>query len=196
MADYTAAIQLGPTGWQYFRRAEAKLAAGDQAGAEEDRRLGAEQDATSPTPPSSSAHTLGNGVTPPRVSLKVEPQYPEEARHAGLEGTVIVFVIVDPQGKPRDLRVLRPLGLGLDECAIEAVSQWKFYPGSKDGQPVRVQATIEVNFRLQDRHDTDWRLASISFRPPPGASRPHVVSAKHPRASGPGSLLRSRSCSI
>jgi periplasmic protein TonB len=55
---------------------------------------------------------------------------------------------VDPTGKARDIRVVRSLGLGLDEKAIEAVNKWKFRPGVKNGQPVSVQATIEVNFRL------------------------------------------------
>ena len=79
---------------------------------------------------------------------KVEPQYAEEARQRGLEGTGVLFIVVTSEGNPRDLRVIRPLGMGLDEKAIEAVKQWKFSPGMKDGNPVDVQATIEVNFRL------------------------------------------------
>jgi len=55
---------------------------------------------------------------------------------------------VDEKGNPRELKVIRPLGLGLDQKAIEAVEKWKFKPGMKDGKPVAVQATIEVNFRL------------------------------------------------
>jgi periplasmic protein TonB len=59
-------------------------------------------------------------------------------------------VVVDDQGRPQNLKVLRSLGLGLglDQKAIEAVSQWRFKPGLKDGKPVPVLATIEVNFRL------------------------------------------------
>jgi TonB family protein len=91
---------------------------------------------------------IGNGVTAPQVLRKVAPKYTKEAAKAKLEGTVIVFVVVDSDGHPRDLRVLRPLGFGLDEKAIEAVSKWEFRPGTKDGKPVAVQATIEVNFRL------------------------------------------------
>ena len=80
--------------------------------------------------------------------LKVEPEYSEEARKAKFQGTVILFVVVDEKGNPRELKVIRPLGLGLDQKAIEAVEKWKFRPGMKDGKPVAVQATIEVNFRL------------------------------------------------
>ena len=94
------------------------------------------------------AYRIGGGVSPPTVIFKVEPEYSEEARKAKFQGTVVLFVVVDEKGNPRDLRVIRPLGLGLDQKAIEAVEKWKFSPGKKDGKPVPVQATIEVNFRL------------------------------------------------
>ena len=94
------------------------------------------------------AYRIGGGVSPPSVIFKVEPEYSEEARKAKFQGTVVLFVVVDENGNPRDLKVIRPLGLGLDQKAIEAVEKWKFRPGMKDGKPVAVQATIEVNFRL------------------------------------------------
>jgi TonB family protein len=94
------------------------------------------------------AYRIGGGVSAPSVIFKVEPEYSEEARKAKFQGTVILFVVVDEKGNPRDLKVIRPLGLGLDQKAIEAVEKWKFSPGKKDGKPVAVQATIEVNFRL------------------------------------------------
>src|ERR1700730_4374763 len=94
------------------------------------------------------AYRIGGGVSPPSVILKVEPEYSEEARKAKFQGTVILFVVVDEKGNPRELKVIRPLGLGLDQKAIEAVEKWKFRPGMKDGKHVAVQATIEVNFRL------------------------------------------------
>src|SRR5882724_441859 len=64
---------------------------------------------------------IGRNVTPPQVIHKVPPKYPKAARKARLEGTVILFVVVDEQGNPRELRAIRPLGKGLDEAAIEAV---------------------------------------------------------------------------
>ena len=78
----------------------------------------------------------------------MEPEYSEEARKAKYQGTVLLYVEVDPSGKATNMRVLRSLGLGLDEKAMEAVKKWKFKPGYKDGKPVTVAATIEVNFRL------------------------------------------------
>ncbi len=94
------------------------------------------------------AYRIGGGVSPPSIIYKVEPEYSEEARKAKFQGSVLLFVVVDEYGNPRDIKILRPLGLGLDQKAIEAVEKWKFSPGKKDGKPVPVQAQIEVNFRL------------------------------------------------
>jgi protein TonB len=94
------------------------------------------------------AYKIGGGVSPPSILFKVEPEYSEEARKAKFQGTVLLFVVVDEKGNPRDIKILRPLGLGLDQKAVEAVEKWKFSPGKKDGKPVAVQAQIEVNFRL------------------------------------------------
>ena len=91
---------------------------------------------------------VGGGVTAPVVLHKVEPEYSEEARKAKYQGTVLLYIEVDASGRATNIRVQRSLGLGLDEKAIEAVKQWKFKPGYKDGRPVTVAATIEVNFRL------------------------------------------------
>jgi TonB family protein len=87
------------------------------------------------------------GVSAPALLYRVEPEYTEEARAAKYQGTVILYVEIDPNGKAGNIEVKRSLGLGLDEKAIEAVRQWKFRPGYKDGNPVTVFATIEVNFR-------------------------------------------------
>ena len=94
------------------------------------------------------AYRIGGGVSAPALIFKVEPEYSEEARKAKFQGTVVLAVVVDEKGQPRDLRVVRALGLGLDEKAIEAVQKWRFRPGMMNGKAVAVQATIEVNFRL------------------------------------------------
>jgi periplasmic protein TonB len=94
------------------------------------------------------AFKVGGGVSAPQLISKVEPEYSEEARKAKYQGTVLLYIEVDPSGKAVNIRVVRSLGLGLDEKAMEAVRKWKFKPGYKNGQPVTVQATIEVNFRL------------------------------------------------
>ena len=97
---------------------------------------------------SSNAYRVGNGITAPQLLFKVEPQYTEEARAAKFQGTVLLYIEVQPDGRATNIRVQRSLGLGLDEKAVEAVQQWRFKPGTKEGQPVPVAATIEVNFRL------------------------------------------------
>jgi TonB family protein len=79
---------------------------------------------------------------------KVEPRYSEEARQAGIEGTVVLYGEVAPDGLAHNFRVLRSMGHGLDENAVEAVSKWRFRPGKKDGKLVTVASTFEVNFRL------------------------------------------------
>lgn len=94
------------------------------------------------------AYRVGGGVSAPRPIFDPEPEYSEEARKAKYQGVVVLWVIVGPDGRTRDVRVARSLGLGLDEKAIEAVSQWRFEPARKNGQPVPVQVSIEVNFRL------------------------------------------------
>jgi TonB family protein len=91
---------------------------------------------------------VGGGVTAPTLLTKVEPEYSEEARKAKHQGTVTLYVQVDTRGRAISMRVLHSLGLGLDEKAIDAVRQWKFRPGTKDGKPVIVEALIEVTFRL------------------------------------------------
>ncbi|MGA7239788.1 MAG: energy transducer TonB [Bryobacteraceae bacterium] len=93
-------------------------------------------------------YRAGNGVTKPELLKKVEPEYSEEARKAKFQGVVVLYIVVDPNGNAINPRVMKSLGLGLDEKAMEAVKQWKFKPGYKDGKAVAVAATVEVNFRL------------------------------------------------
>jgi periplasmic protein TonB len=93
-------------------------------------------------------YRVGGGVSAPRAIYDPDPEYSEEARKAKHQGTVVLSVIIGPDGRPKDLRVQRSLGMGLDEKAIEAVRKWRFEPAMKNGQPVAVQVNIEVNFRL------------------------------------------------
>jgi TonB family protein len=95
-----------------------------------------------------SPFKVGNGVEPPKLIFKLEPSYSEVARAAKYQGTVVLAVVVDRDGVASQINLMRGIGLELDEQAVEAVRQWKFKPGTKDGQPVSVMATIEVNFRL------------------------------------------------
>jgi TonB family protein len=93
-------------------------------------------------------YRVGGGVSAPRVVYAPDPEYTEEARKAKYQGVCVLWLIVGPDGRPRDVRVARTLGMGLDQKAVKAVQQWKFEPAMKNGQPVAVMLNVEVNFRL------------------------------------------------
>jgi protein TonB len=93
-------------------------------------------------------YRVGGGVSAPRAIYQPDPEYSEEARKAKYQGTVVLWMIVGADGRPRDIKVMRQVGMGLDEKAIEAVRTWKFEPARKNGQPVAVQINVEVSFRL------------------------------------------------
>lgn len=87
-------------------------------------------------------------VSAPRQISGWEPEFSDEARIAKYQGTMTMSVVVDPSGTARDVAIVTPLGLGLDENAIERVKSWKFSPGMKDGSPVSVKVTVEMDFHL------------------------------------------------
>jgi periplasmic protein TonB len=91
---------------------------------------------------------VGGGVSAPKALDTPDPEYSEEARKAKYQGTCILWLIVDQNGRPQQIKVARSLGMGLDQKAVEAVQHWKFEPAMKDGHPVAVQINVEVNFRL------------------------------------------------
>lgn len=91
---------------------------------------------------------VGGGVAAPVPIYKPEPEFTEEARRAKHQGTVMLALIVGPDGRTRDIRVVNKLGMGLDEKAVESARQWKFQPATKNGQPVAVAINIEVDFTL------------------------------------------------
>jgi TonB family protein len=92
--------------------------------------------------------SVGGSVTAPIPIYKPEPPYSEEARKAKYQGTVVLQIVVDTQGSVVDVRVVKPLGLGLDEKAVETVRTWKFKPGMRNGAAVPVRVLVEVSFRL------------------------------------------------
>ncbi|MDP9170925.1 MAG: energy transducer TonB [Acidobacteriota bacterium] len=93
-------------------------------------------------------YRVGGGVSAPVPLFRPDPEYSEEARKAKYSGAVLLSIIVDTEGKARDIKVVKSLGMGLDEKAMEAVQKWKFKPGMSNGKAVNTRATVEVNFRL------------------------------------------------
>jgi TonB family protein len=91
---------------------------------------------------------MGGGVSAPQLLYSPDPEFSDEARRAKYQGICLVGLIVDAQGNPQQIKIVRPLGMGLDEKAIEAVKQYKFKPAMYKGKPVAVAINIEVNFRI------------------------------------------------
>jgi TonB family protein len=91
---------------------------------------------------------VGGGVSAPQLVFAPDPEFSDEARRAKYQGVCVVSLIVDAQGNPQRVQVVRHLGMGLDEKAVEAVKQYKFKPATLQGKPVPVEVNIEVNFRI------------------------------------------------
>ena len=91
---------------------------------------------------------IGGGVSSPVVIFQVDPEFSEEARRAKFMGVVLVNLVVDPQGRPQNVHVLRGVGMGLDGKAVDAVKQYKFKPAMENGKPVAVELNVEVNFQI------------------------------------------------
>lgn len=92
--------------------------------------------------------SVGKGVSAPIPLYRPEPPYSEEARKAKYQGIVDLWIVVDARGNVSDVRVAKPLGMGLDEKAVETVRTWRFKPGYRNGAPVPVRVMVEVMFRL------------------------------------------------
>jgi protein TonB len=91
---------------------------------------------------------IGGGVSSPEVIYSVEPEFSEEARKAKVAGNVLVNLWVGTNGLPSHVHVIRGVGMGLDEKAVEAVKQYRFKPAMENGKPVLVELNIEVNFQI------------------------------------------------
>ena len=122
---------------------------------------------------------VGGDVKPPKVVYDPDPQYSEAARHAHYQGTVVLWLVVTPDGSPTKIKVVRHIGMGLDEAAILAVQRWRFQPATRNGQPVPVMINVEVNFRL------DGGGPNTSLQAPPEAQAdppqfPGADLAKYP----------------
>jgi TonB family protein len=91
----------------------------------------------------------GSGITPPQLLREVKPDYTEDARRQGIEGDVVLEIVVRSDGSVGDVRMIRGLGAGLDRRAIDAVRQWRFSPARRFGTPVDVMVEVAVEFKLR-----------------------------------------------
>ena len=92
--------------------------------------------------------SVGGGVSAPQLVHSVHPEFTDEARQANYQGVVSIQLIVDANGNPENIQVIRHLGMGLDQKAIEAVHQYKFRPAMYQGHPVPVRLVVDVDFHL------------------------------------------------
>ncbi|HEX2834727.1 MAG TPA: M56 family metallopeptidase [Thermoanaerobaculia bacterium] len=100
------------------------------------------------TPGGKTLYRIGGDIKAPKIITRVDPIYPGDAKEARISGVVIVEAHIDETGVVSDTRVLKPLPMGLDQAAVDAVKQWVFEPALKDGKPVPVIFNLTVNFRL------------------------------------------------
>jgi len=87
-------------------------------------------------------------VIGPKVILKADPEYTKEAADAKIEGAVILSTVIDTDGIPTEINLVKGLDPGLDQKAVECLQHWRFSPGMRRGQPISVKAKVEIQFRL------------------------------------------------
>ncbi|HVZ82265.1 MAG TPA: energy transducer TonB [Terracidiphilus sp.] len=95
-----------------------------------------------------SVYLPGGNVSAPIPLFTPEAEFTDEARRQKFQGMCLISVIIDAQGNPQSPRVIRPLGMGLDENALNAVRRYRFKPARRLGIPVASRTTVAVNFRL------------------------------------------------
>ena len=101
-----------------------------------------------PVPP--HIYHIGEGVTLPKATFSPTPEYTIEAAKKKIEGTVLLSLIVLPDGTSRNVTVTKGLGYGLDEQAVKTVSTWRFQPAVRqsDGEAVPISITVETSFHV------------------------------------------------
>lgn len=97
-------------------------------------------------------------IAPPRPTYSPDPGYDEASRKAKIEGTVVLRIIVTRDGLVKDPRIKRGLCEALDKRAVEAVSQWKFTPATKNGKPVSVYLLVEITYKLDQSAQASWDM--------------------------------------
>jgi TonB family protein len=129
------------------------------------------------------ATARSESIVPPVALMQCgRPEYTEEARIAHLAGIVTLSLTIDDEGVPNEIRVVSPLGLGLDENAVACVRQSRYSAAQKDGKPVPLKTTVSLAF--EEHWDSDWHLGAAAFQTAEGAARPVVIKAKYPGATG------------
>lgn len=101
--------------------------------------------------PCSPVYTVGGSVQPPIAIYTPDPKFPKQARDAKISGNVVVALVVGRDGKPCNVHLVRGVGMGLDESAVEVVQHYRFRPATQNGKPVAANLNVEVNFSYHSR---------------------------------------------
>jgi TonB family protein len=127
---------------------------------------------------------IKGGIRYPVQISKQEPKYTDEAKAACIAGTILLQLVVDEEGAATQIEVLRPLGFGLDENAVNAVLQWRWRPGTRNDKPVKVASKVEVNFQyvcpVSDKADKQRTAFNAALRAVQGGD-PDKLSLKEAR---------------
>lgn len=135
-------VSSAPEFWKFYlsKEAESSMAANNKS------RRGSRR-----MPPGEHAFRVdGKTVIAPEATFTPEPSYTQIAKDRRLQGSVVIDAIIDDTGKVLRPQIIRPLGMGLDEKAIEAIQTWRFKPGTRKGQPVMVEMGVEIDFNLYE----------------------------------------------
>jgi TonB family protein len=130
---------------------------------------------------------VGGGVSAPVVIHSVVPKFSEEAHQKGLGGNVVIGLIVDQNGMPQNVHVIRGVGIGLDENAVAAVKQYRFKPAMEGGKPVAVLVNVEVNFQILDKDGVT--MPATVQQPSAGAAGGSQAASYPPPVAVPGCAI-------
>jgi len=146
LADFVPAL---PSYWQVYGRSHFLPVSDTVANAK------ALEDEAKDLPPGTSdangstkPKAVGHNVVPPKVLFEKKPQLNQYAKKLRLSGQALVYLQVDTQGNPTHIRILQPVGAGLDEEAVKAVAQYKFQPAEDNGLPITIEMNIDIHFRI------------------------------------------------
>lgn len=146
-------VKSAPEWWQHYLAIDLKLIPDDNpVEGNRLRPLSHDKDDKVVTGPDGERiYAVKNGVVAPKVLYQREPEFSEEARKARYQGTVGLTMVVDRFGKVREVQLVRPSGMGLDERAANGVKNWRFQPATRNGEPVAVKVYVEVGFHFYGR---------------------------------------------
>jgi len=141
------------------------------------------EDVSNILPLPDGAYRIADGISTPEILQKTDPEYPAEAQQIGLEGSALIAAVVEENGALSHIQVIRPLGFGLDEKAVEAVTKWKFKPGAYREYPIATFTSFAVDFRIP-HNPSRWHLLGVRFKSDNSVSPAALKTTPIPHGAG------------